>query len=349
MQGITRRQLIAAAAAGSALARVAAAQDLPAHERELYDAAKREAELTWYSGQLNAETGEAVGRVFTQRYPGVKVNVVRSTSQVAFQRLSQDMQAGVAQCDMFSSTDYGHYLFLKREGKLLQFRPQNADGMLAVVRDPDPDHFWQISDLGIYMNIYNTQHVTAADAPKSWKDLLDPKWKDQIAVGHPGYSGSIGVMCVVLTKLYGWDYFVSLEKNKPQIGRSSDDPVTLLNAGERNIGMGVSFSLPLLSLSRGNPLALIYPTEGTIAVYSPSAIPKNAPHPNAAKLFMEFICAPAYAEAIAKYYVMPLRPEVAPPPGVKPLDQIKLIGATPEEIEKGVPEAKERWRDTFGV
>ena len=83
---------------------------------ELYEAAKREGELTWYSGQLNAETGEAVGRAFTQRYPGVKVNVVRSTSQVAYQRLSQDMQAGVAQCDMFSSTDYGHYLFLKREG-----------------------------------------------------------------------------------------------------------------------------------------------------------------------------------------------------------------------------------------
>ncbi len=70
MPGFTRRHFIATAAAGSALARSAAAQDLPAHERELYDAAKREGELTWYSGQLNAETGEAVGRAFTARYPG---------------------------------------------------------------------------------------------------------------------------------------------------------------------------------------------------------------------------------------------------------------------------------------
>jgi iron(III) transport system substrate-binding protein len=93
MQGISRRQLIAAVAAGSALSHGAAAQDIPAHERELYDAAKKEGELTWYSGQLNSETGEAVGHAFTQRYPGVKVNVVRSTSQVAYQRLSQDMQA----------------------------------------------------------------------------------------------------------------------------------------------------------------------------------------------------------------------------------------------------------------
>ena len=100
-----------------------------------------------------------------------------------------------------------------------------------MVRDPDPDHFWQISYLGLYLIIYNTQKVTAADAPKSWKDLLDPKWKGQIAVGHPGYSGAIGVMGVVLTKLYGWDYFETLEKNKPQIGRSSDDPVTLAECG----------------------------------------------------------------------------------------------------------------------
>jgi iron(III) transport system substrate-binding protein len=351
MQRISRRHFIATVAAGSALAlgRGAAAQELPAHERELYDAAKREGELTWYSGQLNSETGEAVGHAFTQRYPGVKVNVVRSTSQVAYQRLSQDMQAGVAQCDMFSSTDYGHYLFLKREGKLLQFRPRNADGLLAAVRDPDPDHFWQISYLGLYLIIYNTQRVSEAAAPKSWKDLLDSKWRGQIAVGHPGYSGAIGVMGVVLKKLYGWDYFKTLEKNKPQIGRSSDDPVTLLNAGERTIGMGVSFALPLLSISRGNPLALVYPTEGTLAVYSPSAMPKNAPHPNAAKLFMEFICGPAYADAIRKYFVMPLRPEVPPPEGAKPLDQIKLISATPQEIEQGVPEVKELWRDTFGV
>lgn len=347
---ITRRRMIAATAAGAALAPFAAfADELSPHERELYEAAKKEGELTWYSGQVQAETGEAVGRAFMERYPGIKANVVRSTSQVAFQRLSQDMQAGVAECDMFSSTDYGHYLYLKREGKLLAYRPSNADGMIAAVRDPDPDNMWQIFYLGIYLFAYNTQHVTAAEAPKTWKDLLDPKWKDQLAVGHPGYSGSIGVMCVVLRKMYGWDYFTALNKNNPQIGRSSDDPVTLLNAGERNVGLGVSLSMPLLSMSRGNPLAIVYPTDGTLAVYSPSAIPKNAPHPNAAKLFMEFACGPLYAGIMRKYFIMPVRPDVPPPDGAKALDQVKLISATPAEIEKGVPEVKEMWRDTFGV
>ena len=349
MAGLTKRQLIAGAAGSTLLSRRGLADDLPGHERDLYEAARKEGELTWYSGQLQAETGEAVGKAFTQRYPGIKVNVVRSTSQVAYQRLWQDMQAGVAQCDMFSSTDYGHYAFLKREAKLLPYRPKNADGMIAAARDPDPDNMFQIFYIGLYMLAYNTTKVAEADAPKSWRDLLDPKWKGQIAVGHPGYSGAIGIMGVVLSKLYGWDYFKTLEKNKPQIGRSADDPVTLMNAGERTIGMGVSLAAPLLSISRGNPLRIVYPTDGTLAVYSPSAIPRNAPHPNAAKLFMEFAASPGYADAARKFFIMSLRPEIPPPDGALPFDKVKLIQATPAQIEEGVPEIKEQWRDTFGV
>jgi iron(III) transport system substrate-binding protein len=329
--------------------RSAHAEDLPPHEQALYEAAKHEGELTWYSGQVQAETGEAAGRAFAQRYPGLKVNVVRSTSQVAFQRLSQDMQAGVAQCDIFSSTDYGHYNGLKREGKLLAYKPVNADGMIAAARNADPDNMFQIYYIGLYLIAYNNQKVAAANAPKSWKDLLDPKWKGQLAVGHPGYSGSVGVMAVTLSRMYGWDYFTALEKNKPQIGRSSDDPVTLMNAGERTVGIGVSMAAPLLSQSRGNPISIVYPEDGTLAVYSPTAIPKNAPHPNMAKLFMEFAAGPVYAGIMRQFYIMPLRPEVPPPEGALPFDKVKLIGSTPEQIEDGVPDAKEQWRDTFGV
>ena len=345
---LTKRSFLAGTAAVSLVGR-ARAQQMPAHERDLYDAAKKEGELTWYSGQLQAEPGEAIGHAFSEAYPGIKVNVVRSTSQVAYQRLSQDMQAGAAQCDFFSSTDYGHYLFLKREGKLLSYRPHNMDDLIPQARNADPDDMFQMLNIGLYMLATNTQKVPAAEAPKSWKDLLDPKWKGQEAVGHPGYSGAIGIMAVTMQKLYGWDFFTALEKNKPQIGRSADDPVTLLNAGERTIGLGVSLATTLLSMSRGNPLSVVYPTDGTLAVNCPSAIPKNAPHPSAAKLFMEFTAGPLYAQVARKFFIMPLRPEIPPPDGALPFDRIKLIGATPAEIESGIPDAKEQWRDTFGV
>jgi predicted dithiol-disulfide oxidoreductase (DUF899 family) len=100
MVQFTRRQTLAGAAGFAGMIGLgvrpaaAAAAELSAHEQALYEKAKPEGELTWYSGQLNAETSEAVGRAFTERFPGVKVNVVRSTSQVAFQRLSQDTRDG---------------------------------------------------------------------------------------------------------------------------------------------------------------------------------------------------------------------------------------------------------------
>jgi iron(III) transport system substrate-binding protein len=354
MASITRRQLLAGTATatcgGLTISHRAAAQDLEPHEHELYEAAKREGELTWYTGQLQAEPSEAAGRAFTERFPGVKVNVVRSTAQVAFQRLAQDMRARVAQCDVFSSTDHSHFTFLKREDRLLPYRPQNAEGMVRAARDAaDPDGHFQISYLALYLIAYHKGRVPEAEAPQSWRDLLDPKWRNQLAVGHPGYSGAIGSWAVMMRKMYGWDYFKAFERNRPQIGRSAGDPVTTLNAGERVIGVGIPSAATLFSISRGNPLGLIYPSDGTLMVPAPSAALKNAPHPNAAKLFMEFITGPAYSQATRPFFAESLRPEVPPPPGARPLDEIRLITPTPEEVETGIPEVKELWRDTFRI
>jgi iron(III) transport system substrate-binding protein len=351
MSSLTKRQLLslgAGFAIGGAASR-AAAQDMPAHERQLYEAAKREGQITWYSGQYNAETSEAVGRAFNERFPGVRCNVVRSTSQVAYQRLSQDTRANAAQCDVFSSTNSGHLTLLKREGRLTRFTPENAKGMLPALQDADPDGFFHTSFLGLFLMTHNTRLVSEAEAPKSWQDALDPKWKDKLAVGHPGFSGAIGVWAVQMRKMYGWDYYRRLERNNPQIGRSSQDPVTTLNAGERSVGLCVPIGTTALAISRGNPLRLIYPTEGVLAAISPSGIPSNAPHPNAAKLFMEFQASKQLSETVRLTFNEPLRADVAPPEGGRPLADITLLAPSLEEQEKGVPEVRDAWRDTFGV
>ena len=325
----------------------ASAQDLSPREKELHEAAKKEGEVTWYTAQLGAEASEAAAAAFTERFPGVKVNVNRSTAQVAFQRLAQDARAGIAVADVLSSTDYSHATILKGEGRLMSYRPVNADRLIEAFRKPDPDDTFQINHVGVVLIAYNKDKLSEAEAPKSWKDLLDPKWKGKIAVGHPAYSGYVGTWTVMLRKMYGWDYFEKLEKNEPQIGRSIQDTVTMLNAGERVVGASPS-ATSLISKSRGNPIALIYPSDGTLTVPSPSMILKNTPHPNAAKLFMEFLTSPAYFQVSTKFFSESLRPEVAPPEGSRPLDQIKTIRIPEEELETGVPEVKEQWRDTFG-
>src|ERR1700682_4662167 len=90
----------------------ALAQSMPAmtpHEKELYEAAKKEGgELTWYTAQSDDITAQALGRSFEQLYPGIKINVLRTTAQVAYQRVTQEIKASAIQCDVLSTTDIGH-------------------------------------------------------------------------------------------------------------------------------------------------------------------------------------------------------------------------------------------------
>src|SRR5437763_8137479 len=209
---------------GSALAsRDAAAAEMTANEKALYEAAKQEGELTWYTAHSDDITAQALGRGFEATYPGIRVNVVRTTAQVAFQRVAQELRAGAMQVDVLSSTDIGHYVYLKDKKLLEQFVPENAGKVLEIYQHYDPDGYYFVTSAGLIGMVYNTGKVNEADAPKNWTDLLDPKWKDKIALGHPGFSGYVGTWTVMMRKLYGWKFFEELAKNNPQIGRSIND------------------------------------------------------------------------------------------------------------------------------
>jgi iron(III) transport system substrate-binding protein len=104
----------------------------------------------------------------------------------------------------------------------------------------------------------------------------------------------------------------------------------------------------LFSAVRGNPLAVSYPSDGSVLIISPSAIMKGTKHPNAARLFMEYLYTVEAAKINAKHFGIPMRPEVPVPPGAKPMSAIKVIKPTAAEVDKGIPEVIEQWRDTFG-
>jgi iron(III) transport system substrate-binding protein len=196
---ITRRHF--SALAGTTLLAPYATSHAQAPLAGLYEAAKKEGELTWYIVFLPSEEAEMTARAFTARYPGVKVNVVRTTAQVAFQRLNQDLRAGTANCDVFSSTDVSHYLDLKNRKLLTRFVPAAAATLDKRLQNIDPDGYYHVASVSMVGLIYNTNKVKAADAPKSWNDLTDPKWKGLVSVGHPGYSGFIGAWGIEMRRL----------------------------------------------------------------------------------------------------------------------------------------------------
>jgi iron(III) transport system substrate-binding protein len=338
-----------AALAAPAIGRARQPDEITGHQRKLYEAARaRNEQATWYVAHYNSETAEALGRAFDETFPGVKANVVRTTAQVAFQRLSQDLRARVQNCDVFSSTDVGHYIRLKEDGRFEKYVPENIQHVIPSLRDIDKDGYYHTTSIGTVLINFNTNRVSREEAPVKWTDLLDPKWENRVTVGHPAFSGYVGTWVVTMRKLYGWDFFKRLERNRPQIGRSINDTVTMLNAGERWVGAGPG-ATTLRSASRGNPLAVNYPEDGTVLMISPTAIMKGTRNPNAARLFVEFLLSKRSCEIQAENFSEIVRSDVPSFPGARDLATVKIVRPTDEEIERGIPEVRELWRDTFGV
>jgi iron(III) transport system substrate-binding protein len=332
----------------NALAQSAAA--MTPHEKELYEAAKKEGgELTWYTAQSDDITAQVLGRSFEQLYPGLKVNVLRTTAQVAYQRVTQEIKASAIQCDVLSSTDLGHSVALKAGGAFEKFVPENSSKVLDVYKNYDPDGYYFVTSAGMIGIGYNTSKVKEADAPQNWTDLLDPKWNNNIALGHPGFSGYVGTWALTLRNQYGWDFFEKLAKNNPRVGRSINDTVTMLNAGESAIAGSGPVGTLMESVQKGNPLAMIYPTGGTVLIIAPSSVMKGSKHPNAARLFMEFLLSESASRIWVEHFNETIRPEVSAPAGAKSARDVKIIRPTVEQITKGVPEVIKQWRETFGV
>lgn len=339
-------------AMGLGLHRAARAQEpraTSAHQKQLYEAAKKEGELTWYTAHSDDVTAQALGRDFEAAFPGIKANVVRTTAQVAFQRVSQEIKAGAMQVDVLSSTDIGHYVYLKDKKLLEPYVPENASKVLDIYKGYDPDGYYHVTSAGLIGMGYNTEKLKAEEAPRNWTDLLDPKWKDKIAIGHPGFSGYVGTWAVTLRKLYGWEFFEKLAKNNPQVGRSINDTVTMLNAGERIVAATAPNGTLSQSAQKGNPLKMIFPPDGAVLIIAPSGIMKGTKHPNAARLFMEYLLTPEASKIWIGHFNESMRPEVAPPPGVTSAKDVKTIRPSVEEIATGIPEVIKQWRETFGV
>jgi iron(III) transport system substrate-binding protein len=314
---------------------------------DLIAAARREGSVTWYIAQVDTQTAEEMGKVFTSQFPGVTVSVIRTTGQVAYERLLQDLKNGAPQCDVFSSTDTSQYPALKKRGALANYTPGGVATLLpAFEKVSDPGYMYP-SSATAHVLIYNSVQVKPADAPKAWTDLLDPRWKGRVATGHPAFSGCTGIWVLALTKTYGWQFFEKLAKNNPRVGRSGNDPVTLINAGECLIGPAPG-NTAFQQVDKGNPIVPVYPTDGATLCLGPSSVMASAPHPNAARLFMEWLMSDAFSKLSVANHGDPVHPGLTLTSGQKSLDQVPILSLTVEEVAKGVPEIVEQWRDTFG-
>ena len=311
------------------------------------EAAKKEGKVVWYTS-LVLPSAEKVAKLFETAYPGIKVEVHRTGSQRILQRVMQETQASLKIVDVIHTSDAGHFVLLKQKKLIAQYTPAGVEKFPAGFKDKDGYYFGLRATVNAIF--YNTKAVSAADAPKSWKDLLDPKWKGKMVTAHPGYSGVIATHVLALEHLFGWDYFKQLAQNNVMIVQSANDPPTTVASGERVVAVnGGEYSAYKLK-KKGNPIEIVYPKEGVPLVVSPTAIATAAPHPNAARLFTDFTfsreCQQVMADSEGLYTG---HPDVKYPADKPKLSELKLLSVDAEELEKRNEEIKKRFVELFGA
>jgi iron(III) transport system substrate-binding protein len=318
-----------------------------AQDPRIVEAAKKEGKVVWYTS-LVLPSAEKVAKLFEAAYPGIKVEVHRTGSQRILQRVMQELQANLKIADVIHTSDAGHFVFLKEKKLLMQHTPPGLEKFPAGFKDKDGYYFGLRATVNAIF--YNTRAVSAAEAPKSWKDLLDPKWKGKLVTAHPGYSGVIATHVLALVHLHGWDYFKQLAQNNVMIVQSANDPPTTVASGERVVAVnGGEYSAYQLK-KKGNPIEIVYPKEGVPLVVSPQAIASFAPHPNAAKLFHDFTFTRELQQVMADSEGLYTgHPDVKYPADKPKMTDLKLLTADPEELEKRDPEIKKRFVEFFGA
>lgn len=318
------------------------------NESALYEAAKKEGKLVYYTVFFNQDIVNEIGAAFTKKYPGIQFEGTRKVAGTLFQQLNQELQSGVKNCDVFGTTDMGQMLQLQSEGKLSQYEPIGKDKMMSEFRNLNAENFYQTGALIPIVIGYNTQKIKSDQAPKGWKELLDPKFRDQIATGSGVASGQVGTWALAMDQKFGWDnYFQQFNQLNPKLGRSINDAVTDIVSGERAIGI-VTLGQTLTAKAKGNPVEVVYPSEGTVIVVGPIGILKDAPRPNAARLFMNFLLSQEYSELVAKYNEQPLRSDVKVA-GARTISEMSPLIPTPAQIQAGIPQIRNKWRDKFGA
>jgi iron(III) transport system substrate-binding protein len=352
MSRITRRHLLkTSAAAGAALFAAPLRAQAPAPSAitpALIAAAQKEGKVAFYSA-MDLPVSEKLAKAFEAKYSGIAVRVERSGSERIFQRVAQEMASNIHACDVINSADAAHFIAFKREGWLAPFvSDEMAQHFPPQYRDPDglfiTTRVW-LSSLG-----YNTELVKPQDAPKSFADLLDPKWAGKMVKAHPAYSGTIMTATFQIVRELGWGYFEKLATQRVMQVQSSTDPPKKLALGERAVmADGNDYNLIQL-MDQGRPVAPIYPTEGTPTITGPTGVFASAPNPNAARLLQAWLHSREGQQLLVDFTGQhSVHAQATDKPGHKKLTEIKLMKDDPAGVEKMADEIKARYQKLFKV
>ena len=247
--------------------------------------AKREGEVIWY-GTLTG--GSIVGRLigaFEAKYPFVKVKYLRLGGAGLIERIKSEARSGKYLWDL-ATAEYIQFFELPKYVTLAKY--SSPDLMNYSQKHRDPNGTW-VSIYGAIATIaWNTRMVKPAEAPKDWKDLLDPRWKGK-KIGLPAEAFQwYGGMVAYMGDKAGRDYMKALAEQDPQTQAGYTNTSNLLVAGEFPVAIIRAHRIED-ARSKGAPVDWSADANPVVLSIHPVGISDKATHPAAARLFYDFL------------------------------------------------------------
>jgi iron(III) transport system substrate-binding protein len=309
-------------------------------------AAKQEGQVNYYTA--NATGGANKIKEEAEKALGIKVNVIRLSSSLLFNRVMQEFDSNVHEADIVETSLIEHFLDFKKKNMLQPFVPTRINQFRS--KDYyDPDHHWHAGSVSLGAINYNKDLVKGDMIPKTWKELTAPKYKDKLIQGHIKASGTTAVLTYHLVQLYGWEYFEGLKRNNI-LTQQSCDSTNQLASGERVIAL-CDHQITTPAKGRGLPIETAFPEDGVFTYLRPIAVMAKAKHPNAAKLFIDWVFSPEGAMVYAQHngLASPLdAPDVKYPADFPDMSKLKLMLVGPEEFGKWFPQGRDKFSEIFG-
>jgi iron(III) transport system substrate-binding protein len=311
-------------------------------DTKVIEAAKKEGELAWWSTIAQDQSQKLIDE-FMKRYPFIKANYWRSGSVGLHNKIMIEARAGRSSWDVVSQTTPEFIYELKQKKIIAAYNSPERTHFSTDLKDRDG--YWTgtyalPTGLG-----FNTQQVKREDVPKSYKDLLDSRWKGgKISIDDENYELLVGLV-EAWGKNAAVEYLKGLAAQSPLIGRGATQRTQMLAAGEFPLAISYTHTVEW-SKSQGTSVDWVN-LEPVVIKFDGITLGTKAPHPNAGKLFIDFVLSQQGQELLQSFRRVTLRDGVNPDPP-RLIKGYKRIVLHPERSQNA-QEALKLYREIFGL
>ena len=312
-----------------------------ADREKIVEGAKKEGRLVLYTG-METDESSLFTKEFAKKYPFIKPDIFRSSGEKVQARFIVEHRANTHLADVFQTSIVQVYQ-LKNAAMLARYVSEEAPAYAEGFKDAQGywTAFYQIP----YVIGYNTHMVSAKDAPASYEDLLHPKWKGLISLETEEYQWFYHAM-QLMGREKGLDFMKRFAGQKLQMRKGHTLLAQLVAAGESAIATVVYSNRVERMKATGAPIEWVRFKGPTITAINAIAIPDKAPHPNAARLFIDFVLSKEGQGLLRGLRRIPARADVSPdPPSLT--QGLQLYPARPEGMIENYNQTVARFDEIF--